>query len=169
MKNSKTIISSIVAAGTHGEIGKDNEMLWRLPDDFKWFKDKTTGHPMIMGRNTMHSLGKALPNRQNIVVSSSNNNILPGFIHCYSLEEAFETAEQFDNEEIFIVGGATIYAQTMELVNKVYYTRVHSGFDDAAAFVDYKFGKHWKKTFTQHHVIDERHLYAFDFEIWEKD
>lgn len=167
MKNNKTI-SAIVAVGLNGEIGKGHEMLWRLPDDFKWFKDITTGHPMIMGRNTMMSLGKALPNRQNFVVSRKNEHILPGFEHCYSLEEAFEKAGEVDTDEIFIIGGANVYAQTMELADKVYYTRVHGVFEDANAFVNFNFDKNWKQTFLKQHGIDNKHPYAFDFEIWER-
>jgi len=121
-------ISMIVAAAENNVIGLDNKMPWHIPEDFKYFKAKTSGKPCIMGRKTFESiydmLGKALPNRPSIVISRS------GFEHeeatsASSIPEAIEKAKKLTNDEIMIIGGATIYDQALDKADRIYLTRIN--------------------------------------------
>lgn len=141
-------------------------MLWHLPADFRWFKEKTLGHPVIMGRKTMHSLGKALPGRRNLVITRGNGEILPGFEVYASLETAIAAAAETETEEIFIIGGGEVYRQAIPLANRIYHTRVHARFPDAAAHF-YLPGAPWESVWSMRHPRDEKHVYDFSFEIWE--
>jgi dihydrofolate reductase len=163
----KPVISLIVAASENGAIGRNNEMLWHLPDDFRWFKEKTLGHPVIMGRNTMLSLGRSLPKRRNIVISRNKHAVLVGFDLFHSLEEAIASASETDKEEIFIIGGGSVYEQALPFADRIYYTRVQANFPDAETFFHLpKDG--WKLEYSFFHPIDESHIFPFTFEIWEK-
>lgn len=152
----------IVAAAENNVIGKDNQMPWHLPEDFKYFKSKTVGKPCIMGRKTFESivahLGKALPDRPNIVISRS------GFDHdeaetYASIEEALEAAQQHDTEEVMIIGGATIYEQALPKADRIYLTRVNQSLDGDAFFPE--LGDEWKET-----SRDDRD--GFSFLVFEK-
>ncbi len=114
------MISIIVAVGNKGAIGFENQLLWHISADLKRFKAITTGHAIIMGRKTFESIGRPLPNRQNIVISHNPINT-PGVWHASSLEEALRMTQ---NEEVFVIGGGEIYRQALSLANKIYLTRV---------------------------------------------
>ena len=117
------IISSIVAVSENNVIGKDNSLIWHLPADMKFFKEKTTGHCVITGRKNYESIPekfRPLPNRINIVITRQKEYIAPGAIVVGSLEEAFEKASQTGNDEVFIIGGAEIYKQSMHLTDMLY-------------------------------------------------
>ncbi len=163
----KMVISMIAAMDKNNAIGFNNELLWHLPDDFKWFKEKTKDKAMIMGRNTMVSLGKPLKNRMNIVLSSSTANIPEGFVHAYNYEEAL-TLIPDATEELMIIGGGKIYDSLLHLTTRLYITRVHHIWPSADTFFPQWDLQEWEQTYTEHHPADERHLYAFDFEIWER-
>ena len=137
-----TKVSIICAVGKNRAIGKDNKLLWDIPDDLQHFKDITKGHPVIMGYKTYESIGKPLPDRVNIVLSREKINI-PGCIACTSLEDAIKIAKEHDDKEIFIIGGGSIYAQTIDLADKLYLTLVDDIVEDADTFFpDYsKFDK----------------------------
>lgn len=129
--------SIIVAIGREREIGVGNTIPWDLPEDRKRFKEITEGHTVIMGRKTYESiieaLGKPLPQRKNIIVTSDQDfQALPGCIVVHSVEEALATAGQ--NEKVFIIGGATIYEQTLHLVEKLYLTQVEGTYPEADTF-----------------------------------
>lgn len=113
----------VVAMGEKNEIGFENQLLWHLPKDLKHFKDITSGHPVIMGRKTYESIGKALPNRTNIVVSRKKDWFEEGILIVGSLKEAIKFAKKID-EEVFIIGGGNIYEQTMDIVDKLEVTLV---------------------------------------------
>jgi len=162
----KPLLSLIVAAAEDGAIGRDNRMLWHLPADFRWFKEKTLGHPVIMGRKTMESLGKALPGRRNLVITRGNAEIMPGFEAFSSLEAAIASAAETETEEIFIIGGGEVYRQSIPLANRIYYTRVHARFPDASAHF-YLPGEPWESVWSMLHPRDEKHAFDFSFEIWE--
>ncbi len=133
----KNILSIIVAASDNNVIGKDNDLIWHLPADMKFFKDTTTGHPVIMGRKNYESIPlkyRPLSNRTNIIVSRQNNFTAPGCLVCNSIEAAINKAKEISEGEIFIIGGAQIYAQTIDLVDKIYLTRVHHQFEGDAHF-----------------------------------
>jgi len=139
------MISIIAAIGKNRELGKDNKLLWRIPEDMKRFKDLTSGQVVIMGRKTYESLPKKfrpLPNRINIVVTKNQNWKMPGCLISNSLDEAILKAKEF-NKEIFIIGGASIYNQGLKYADKLYLTLVDKEYPDADVFFpDYKdFGK----------------------------
>lgn len=126
-------ISAIAAIGKNRELGKQNELLWRIPDDLKRVKILTTGHPIIMGRKTYDSIGRPLPNRTNIVVSRSTNEI-PDCVVCSDVSKAIEHARSVETEEIFIFGGAQIYEAAWEHVERLYLTIIDATDDEADVF-----------------------------------
>ena len=105
------ILSIVVATGINGEIGKDNKLLWHLPADLKYFKNLTSGHPIIMGRHTFESIGRALPNRRNIVITRQQDLKIEGVDVVHSLEEAIALVN--DQEEVMVIGGADVYKQAL--------------------------------------------------------
>ena len=121
------IISIVVAVSENGVIGKDNKLIWHLPVDLKFFKDKTSGHHIIMGRKTYESVGRPLPNRVNIVISRSADYIAEGCIVVNSIKEAIGAV--VDDSEVFICGGAEIYKEALDVADRMYLTRVHHEFE----------------------------------------
>ena len=120
-------ISIIVAVASNGAIGLNNDLLWHIPEDFKWFKKHTFGNPVIMGRNTWESLPvRPLPGRLNIVISDNPNDSYEGCEIVGSIEESIE--KMSDEKENFIIGGGSVYRQFLPLANKFYLTRVHREF-----------------------------------------
>jgi len=134
---SKPKISIICAISENRAIGKDNKLLWYITNDLNRFKELTSGHVVLMGRNTFLSIGRPLPNRTNIIITQDKRYKAAGCIVCYSLEEAIETAKQYEEDEIFIIGGGQIYKQTIGLVDKLYLTVVESEFEADTFFPDY--------------------------------
>lgn len=132
----KLNISIIAAIGQNRELGKDNKLLWHLPEDLARFKKITTGHPVIIGRKTFESLGRPLPERLNIVITRDKNYRPQGVITANSLEEALEAAQKKDNN-IFIIGGGQLYQQTINIADKLYLTVVEGQFEADTFFPDY--------------------------------
>jgi dihydrofolate reductase len=132
------IISMIAACAENRAIGRDNKLLWHIPEDFKYFKNKTAGHVVIMGKKTYDSIGRPLPNRTNIVITRDINCKIEDCIVVNSLEEALEKAKFHEKKgEIFIIGGAQIYNLGMKYADKLYITLVKGAFDADAFFPDY--------------------------------
>lgn len=156
----------VVAMGKNNEIGSDNQLLWHLPKDLKHFKEITSGHPVIMGRKTYESIGKPLPNRTNIVVSRKKDWFKEGILIVGSIKEAVKFAKKID-EEIFIIGGGTIYDQTMEIVDKLEVTLVKANLEADTFFPEID-SKIWKKTNEICHEKDEKNQYDFCFQTFEK-
>lgn len=156
----------VVAMGEKNEIGFENQLLWHLPKDLKHFKDITSGHPIIMGRKTYESIGKALPNRTNIVVSRKKNWFEEGILIVGSIKEALKFAKKID-EEVFVIGGGNIYEQTMDLVDKLEVTLVKADLQADTFFpkIDQKI---WKKTNEICHEKDEKNGYDFCFQTFER-
>src|SRR5688572_698691 len=127
-------ISIIVAASDNGVIGKDNQLLWRLPDDLKRFKQLTLGHPMIMGRKTFESIGKPLPGRTSIVITRNADFRPEGVVVVHSLDEAIEAARQIENSEAFIIGGGELYRQAQSIADHLYVTEVHTNIEGDTYF-----------------------------------
>lgn len=152
--------------GEKNEIGFENQLLWHLPKDLKHFKDLTSGHPIIMGRKTYESIGKALPNRTNIVVSRKKDWFEEGILIVGSLKEALKFAKKID-EEVFVIGGGNIYEQTMDLVDKLEVTLVKADLEADTFFpkIDEKI---WKKTNEVCHEKDEKNGYDFCFQTFER-
>lgn len=127
----------IVAVDETRAIGKDNKLLWHIPEDLKRFKTLTAGHAVIMGENTYYSIGRPLPNRTNIVVTLDQNLDLPGCLMARSLDEAFAVARKHEREEAFVIGGASIYRQCLPLVERLYLTLVEGKHEADTFFPDY--------------------------------
>lgn len=152
--------------GEKNEIGSGNQLLWHLPKDLKHFKDLTSGHPIIMGRKTYESIGKALPNRTNIVVSRKKDWFEEGILIVGSIKEAMKFAKKID-ENIFIIGGGNIYEQTMEIADRLEVTQVKANLEADTYFPKIN-EKIWKKTQEICHDKDEKNQYDFCFQTFEK-
>ena len=157
-------ISLIAAVARNRAIGRDNKLIYWLPDDMKRFKALTTGHTIIMGRRTFESLPKgALPNRRNIVLSRTVSEF-PGCDAYSSLEEAI--AHCAEDEDIYIIGGEEVYRQAIDKADRLCLTEVDDTPDVANAFFpDYS---DWRETIRERHAKDERHAFNFDFVDYEK-
>lgn len=154
--------SIIVAAAENGAIGKNNQLLWRLPDDLKRFKQLTLGHPMIMGRKTFESIGKPLPGRTSIVITRSADLPLEGVVVVHSLEEALQKAKEIDGGEACIVGGGEIYRQCQDVATHIYLTVVHTEIE-GDTFFEIQNPDAWIETERILHEPDERHIFRFEF------
>lgn len=154
----KTLISIVVAIGNgrlHNRVlGKNNELLWRIPEDLKRFRSITRGHPVIMGRKTFQSIvaarGSGLPDRPNIVVTRDRAWHFDGAIVVHSLDEGIAKAKELDQEEIFIGGGGDIYAQALPLVDKLYLTLIDDEKEGDSYFPAYE-DQFTLKTFEEEH------------------
>jgi len=154
------ILSIIVAVAEDNGIGKDNQLLWRLPADLKHFKTITTGHPVIMGRKTYESVGRPLPNRRNIVITRNTNLDIPGVEIVHGLQEAIDLCDNQD--EAFIIGGAEIYKSALQLTDKIYLTVVKGTFD-ADAFFPPIDTENWTETAVESFEADEKNTWAYTF------
>lgn len=157
-------ISIIAAISINNAIGLHNQLIWHLPADLQFFKKTTLNSSIIMGRKTFDSIGKALPKRKNIVITSNSNFEAPGCIVVSSLNDAIAQA---GGEEVFIVGGANIYAQSMNIAHKLYITKVHHDFEADTFFPEIDTSI-WKETSREDHFKDEKHAYDFSFITYEK-
>lgn len=127
-------VSAIAAIGRNRELGSQNQLSWRIKADLKRVKELTTGHPLIMGRKTHESIGRPLPNRTNIIVTRDPRYTAEGCVVVHSLPEALEHAHSVDQEEIFIFGGAQIYAEALPHIEKLYLTRIDAEDPNADVF-----------------------------------
>ena len=162
-------ISIIAAIGSKNELGANNQLLWHLPIDFKWFIEKTKGKPVIMGRKTMESLGKPLKNRLNIVLSRQLEEVSEGFVLVRSWDEAFEKAKQSESNEIMVIGGAQIYEQALAFADKVYLTHVEGEFEIADTFFPQMNYQNYTCDFIENHAKDDQHSYNYAFKIYDKN
>ncbi len=151
----------IAAAGENNALGKDNDLVWHLPDDFKRFKAITSGHKIIMGRKTLESFPKPLPNRAHIAITR-DTNYTPKFpcTIVHSLDAAIDLV--LPNETAFIIGGGEIYKQSMAVATDIELTRVHESFEADAFFPEIDLNK-WELVKEEHHPKDERHQYGFTY------
>jgi dihydrofolate reductase len=159
------MITLIAAAAENNALGKDNDLLWHLPNDFKRFKEITSGHYIIMGRKTFESFPKPLPNRTHIIITRQKEYLVEGCLVVHSLEEALEIAPQ--NEEVFIIGGAQIYEQALPFADKIDLTRVHTSLDAEAFFPEFNTSE-WNLVFSEKQFKDEKHQFDFTFETYLK-
>lgn len=160
-------ISIIAAIAQNNAIGNENKLLYWLPNDLKRFKALTTGHTIIMGRRTFESLPKgALPNRRNIVLSRQEGMKFEGAECFRSLDEALRQCQQ--EEEIYIIGGASVYHQALPLANRLYITRIEDTPSSADAYFPEIDSKEWKETEKDAHPIDEKHLFPYTFINYER-
>ena len=156
------MLALIVAVADNGVIGKHNELPWRLPDDLKHFKALTLGHPVLMGRRTYESIGRALPGRPNLVVTRQLDWAAPGVEVFGALPAALARAQALD-DTVCIIGGGEIYAQTLPLAQVVYLTEVHTTVAGGTAFFPVLSPAEWREVSRERHEADERHACAFSF------
>lgn len=164
------IISMIAAVAENRVIGKDNDLVWNLPDDMKYFVEKTKARHVIMGRKNYESIPpkfRPLPNRPNIVLTRQNNFQADGCVILKNLEEAIELARKNGETEAFIIGGAQIYKLGLAIADKMYITEVHARFDGDTYFPTFD-NSEWHETTREHHPKDENHDYSFDFVTYER-
>ncbi len=155
----------IVAIGENNEIGKDNDLLWRISADMKRFKAITTGNTIVMGRKTFDSLPKgALPNRRNIVLSHQNLK--------FDNTEVYKTIEEIteatkDDEQVFVIGGASLYSTFIDKVDKIYLTKVHSSFEADVFFPEFDMNK-WEISEEENVPKGEKNEFAHTFYVLNK-
>jgi len=150
----------IAATSQNNALGKDNKIIWHLPDDFKRFKELTSGHHIIMGRKTFESFPKPLPNRTHVVITRQKNYNPEGCIVVNSIEEAFEICPK--NEDVFLIGGAEIYKLGLPFTDKIELTYINETFEADAFFPEIDFSE-WKLTNEEFHPKDEKHAHDFSF------
>jgi dihydrofolate reductase len=160
------MITIIAAAAENNALGKDNLLVWHLPDDFKRFKQITSGHYIIMGRKTFESFPKPLPNRTHVIVSRQKNYHPQGCIVVNSIEEALMECPK--GEDIFIIGGGEIYKQSISLADKIELTRVH-GIVDADTYFPEINPEEWQLLSEEFHEKDDKHNFDFTFQTFIKN
>jgi dihydrofolate reductase len=159
------MIILIAAVAENNALGKDNHLIWHLPNDFKRFKALTSGHYIIMGRKTFESFPKPLPNRTHIIITRQKNHNYEGCLIASSIEKALAMAPH--NEDIYVIGGGEIYKQAIHSADKIEITKVHSSFEADTYFpeIDHNI---WKLVFEEHHQKDEKHNFDFTFQTYLK-
>ena len=162
-------ISLIVAIANDLAIGKSNQLLWHIKDDLRLFMKTTSQHVVLHGRKSFESIGKPLPNRTNIIITRKKDYSYPGCFVVNSLEEGLELANRLEqNGEIFILGGAQIYQQSLDKVDRMYISHVDAVFPDAEAYFPDVDMDQWSQIDFCSFPKNERNEYAFDFAIYER-
>ncbi len=162
------MVSIIVAMGNNRSIGKDNQLLWHLPKDLQYFKKLTSGKPIIMGRKTFESLPGILPNRKHYIVSRNENYSAENeSVKVYpSIKNAIEKAQK-ESEEIFIIGGGTVYEQSINQADRLYITQVFANLEADTFFPEIPENT-FELYFRAFHPKHEKHPYAFEFQTWQR-
>lgn len=158
------VVSLIVAAADNGVIGANNQLPWHLPKDLAYFKKVTTGNSIIMGRKTYESIGKALPNRQNIVITRQTGYQLSDAEVVYDLNHAIELAQ---SDEIFIIGGAEIFQQTLAFADRLYLNRIKADFE-GDTFLPKINWTEWQEISKESAKADDKNEFAIDFLVYER-
>ncbi len=160
------MISIIVAVAENNAIGKDNQLLWHIPDDLKRFKRLTTGHSVIMGKNTWESLpNRPLPNRRNIVITDNPNDYFEGAEMVTSIEAAKTLCVA--TEENFVMGGASIYQQFLPITDRLYLTKVHKSFDGDTFFPELNL-LDWERVSKDDYPPDEHNDFGYTYFIFDR-
>jgi dihydrofolate reductase len=158
-------VSLIAAMAENRVIGSRNALPWRLPADLKHFRELTTGHPVIMGRRNYESIGRALARRTNILVTRRRDFDAPGCIVVNSLEDAFAVCHEA--ADVFVIGGAEIYAQTMDRATRLCLTLVHATVAGDTFFPPLDWSA-WRETARERHEPDDSHAYPYSFVTFER-
>lgn len=163
------IISLIAAVSRNRVIGKKNDLPWHLPDDMKYFMNITKGHHVIMGRKNYDSIPekfRPLPNRTNVVVTRQKDFKADNCIIVHSVEEGIELAKKNTEQEVFIIGGAEIYKLGFPISKRLYLTEIDASLEGDTFFPEFN-KLNWVEKSRAHHASDNRHMYSFDFVIYE--
>ncbi|MEO8218922.1 MAG: dihydrofolate reductase [Acidobacteriota bacterium] len=158
-------LSIIVAVSENGVIGRDGGLPWHLADDLKLFKEFTIGHTLLMGRRTFDEVGKPLPGRTTILITRQADYCTPGVLIAHSLEEALEMAP--GDEEVFVVGGSEIYAQTLPQATRLYLTLVRAEVQGDTRFPEFDLGE-WTEISRREFAADSRNDFPFTFRLFER-
>ncbi len=166
-------VTIVVACAQGGVIGADGAIPWRLPDDQQYFKRITLGHCIVMGRGTHESIGRLLPGRTTIVVSRNPEYAVPGASVVQSMEAAFAVARAAEETEVFVVGGAQIYALALPYATRLHLTRVDARLEGDVRFADPTRAAAsgptaWRQSSVEPHAVDARHAHAFAIEVWDR-
>ena len=159
------MIIMIAAAAENNALGKDNELVWHLPDDFKRFKNLTSGHPIIMGRKTFESFQKPLPNRLHIIITRQKNYQAEGCLVVSNLENAIALTDK--NQDAFVIGGGEIYKLALSFTDKIELTRVHDSFEADTYFPEID-EKEWQLIHEEYHPKDEKHKIDFTYQTFTR-
>lgn len=162
-----TSIALIAAFTQNRVLGKDNQLVWNLPKDMRFFKTKTMGYPVVMGRKTFESFGKLLPGRTNIIVTRNPAYHAEGAVVVSSLEEAIAEAKKHTSDTIFVAGGSEIYHQALPVADTMYLTHIHTDLDGDAFFPDFPESE-WQVAEKEMIPADGKHAYSFDFVTWKR-
>lgn len=158
-------ISLIVAMDQHRVIGKNNDIPWRIPKDWEYVKQTTEGYAIILGRKNLESIGRALPNRRNIVLTRNRKFSFPNCEVAHSLEEVFELCK--DEEEIFVFGGEEIYRLFLPYVNKMYITKIHHEFKGDTHFPEVDLSE-WTEVSVTKGITNKENPYTYYFHVYER-
>lgn|SRR5690554_4954338 len=161
-------ISLIAAIALNNAIGKNNDLLWHLPNDFKHFKNTTSGHFILMGRKTFESFPNPLPNRTHLIITRQKNYSVPENCFAFtSVNDALQFAQQQNQEIVYVIGGGEIYKQTISLANELVITQVNAAFEDADAFFPI-ISEEWNLISEEFHSADEKNIFDFTIKIYQK-
>jgi dihydrofolate reductase len=158
-------LSLIVAMAKNRVIGADNKIPWHLPNELKLFKSLTMGHHTVMGRKTFESIGRLLPGRTTVIVTRQHDYAAPGATVAHSVEEAITACG--DDAEIFVIGGAALFRDTLPLANRIYLTVVDAEPEGDVLMPNFD-ASEWRETSTQSFAPDEKHAHAYRFSIYDR-
>lgn len=162
------MISLIAAIGTNNELGANNRLLWSMPNDLKRFKNITMGYMIVMGRKTYESIGRPLPNRKNIVISSLDSNYFPEEVEVITSIHSLLLKEKEDKKHYFVIGGEQIYNEFLPIADRLYLTRVDGNFPEADCFFP-EINDCWEEWHTPSiYKKDDRHDYDYSFHTYKR-
>ena len=160
-------ITLVVAASENNAIGLNNQLLWHLPKDMRFFKNTTWGMPILMGRKTFESMGsKPLNGRLNIIITRNKNWVNEEVTVVHTMEEAIALATKFSYNELLVIGGGEIYEMALPLAQKIWLTRVHTTIEGDVYFPT--LNADWELVSSTQNAADEKHKFSFDFECWKR-
>ena len=158
-------LAIIVATDEQGLIGKENDLPWKLSADLQYFRRVTMGKPLIMGRNTHESIGRALPGRKNIVVTKNASYQAEGCCIVHSVDKAIDACD--DAEEVMVMGGASLYSQLLPQADRLYLTQVHASLEGDTWFPDWQ-STDWQEVSREDHLADDKNDYAYSFIVYDR-
>lgn len=159
-------VSLIVAMDNNRVIGNENDIPWRIPKDWEYVKKTTKGHPIILGRKNLESIGKSLPERRNVILTRDSDFHFDGCEIAHSIEDVFGLCET--EEEIFIFGGEQIYNMFLPYVEKMYITKIHHEFEGDTIFPEVNFDE-WKEISIEKGIKNDKNPYNYYFHVYERN